>query len=351
MATLGVLCGRDIGSVPESCSRDVRASVPPSDKASQCTLLKNKGEETQTDHVTLCSAGCQTEAAFPDPSSESEVHLTETGITCKTCRQSFPQVWNARRHWRLHHSREPPGGPHKPYYCPHCSFCHLTRKLVRVHERTHPEAGPRFSAQSCPRRSTRNCPQKTNPRAICKIRPRLARETMTDSPKTKHTRTTPQVSDVSPKSCVCEKDADTDTVVRTTIMPFECEICQKRFSFKERLFAHTINHMSNKLFECEICLQGFVMQQNLTAHMKQHTVCAAKVYSCSTCGESFSHKVILTDHEKKPHISVGSERPYECIVCHEFFPQRAGLLDHHCTSILSRMVEASLETASLKELE
>lgn len=333
-----------------SWSQEVQTATPSAEKATQCIHWESKGGETQTDLATFCSAGCQTEAAFPDPFSES-VCLTKTGVTCEACCKSFPQEWRMHRHWRLYHSVEPPEGPQEPYYCPYCSFCSFTRKLVTVHERTHVEADAQSSTRSLPRRSTRHCPQKTSQLVIRKVRPqRLAQKTKGVSHQKRHTRSSPQVSDDCQKSYVCKKDLATHVVIHMSDKPFECDVCHQRFPLKQRLVAHIMNHMSNRTFECDICLKGFILKHHFSAHQKLHTE-SAKVYSCSVCRESFAYKGLLADHEKKPHISVSSEKPYECIVCHEVFPQRAGLLDHHCMSIRRRMVAVSMETASLEELE
>jgi len=72
-------------------------------------------------------------------------------------------------------------------------------------------------------------------------------------------------------------------------MPFECDICHKRFSRLANYRAHAAIHENLRRFACDICGKRFNRQSIQQRHMKTHMRDTIKTsHVCRVCGEAFN---------------------------------------------------------------
>ncbi len=81
--------------------------------------------------------------------------------------------------------------------------------------------------------------------------------------------------------------------------PFNCNVCDKSFSFKQVLSRHQLIHNGEKPYECETCDKAFTDRGNLVRHKKIHT--GEKPYECDICGKTFNQTSNLRWHQIKYH--------------------------------------------------
>ncbi|XP_077468432.1 uncharacterized protein LOC144084042 [Stigmatopora argus] len=144
---------------------------------------------------------------------------------------------------------------------------------------------------------------------------------------------------------------------------FECDVCQKSFSYKDQLRKHVYTHKepqkcsqcsktfrssvslerhmlrhegkSPRTFPCPHCDKTFNNVKRLKSHQMVHEISldqilSGKTFMCETCGAGFAHRHNLTRHIR---IHTG-ERPYKCHVCGATFRQdrlKAHMLVHGAT--------------------
>ncbi|XP_037123257.1 oocyte zinc finger protein XlCOF7.1-like isoform X2 [Syngnathus acus] len=107
-----------------------------------------------------------------------------------------------------------------------------------------------------------------------------------------------------------------------TEKPFSCSVCGQRFSHRGHLNEHTRIHTGEKPFSCSVCGQRFSHSGHLNTHTRTHT--GEKPYSCSICGKIFSSNGNLKNHTR---IHTG-EKPFSCSVCGKRFPAKRSLTSH-----------------------
>jgi KRAB domain-containing zinc finger protein len=81
--------------------------------------------------------------------------------------------------------------------------------------------------------------------------------------------------------------------------PFNCNICSKTFSQKNKLTYHRRTHFGDKPFECSICSRKFTYNQTLKDHFKiMHTDFQVK---CEVCLKTYKSKQGLRSHMLRIH--------------------------------------------------
>ena len=58
---------------------------------------------------------------------------------------------------------------------------------------------------------------------------------------------------------------------QTSVTPYSCEICQKKFPHHASLKTHTQIHYGDNMFQCEICFRHFCNKTELSDHLLVHT--------------------------------------------------------------------------------
>lgn len=103
---------------------------------------------------------------------------------------------------------------------------------------------------------------------------------------------------------------------------FECDVCSKKFAYKNELVVHNYTHTGERPHKCELCSKAFRQLSHLFEHRKTHT--GAKPYKCRYCEKSFSMGGNLREHER---IHTG-ETPYSCNLCPLRFANSKALRRH-----------------------
>ena len=71
----------------------------------------------------------------------------------------------------------------------------------------------------------------------------------------------------------------------TNEKPYECDVCEKRFSDSGNLKKHMRIHTNEKPYECDVCDKAFRQSGHLKTHMRIHT--NEKPYECDVCERRF----------------------------------------------------------------
>ena len=57
--------------------------------------------------------------------------------------------------------------------------------------------------------------------------------------------------------------------IHTNEKPYECDVCEKRFSRADSLKSHMRIHTNEKPYECDVCEKRFRCSSNLKVHMRR----------------------------------------------------------------------------------
>ncbi|XP_022908495.2 zinc finger protein 493-like [Onthophagus taurus] len=78
---------------------------------------------------------------------------------------------------------------------------------------------------------------------------------------------------------------------------YQCNQCGISFHFMCKLRTHMVIHSDEKKFVCVICQKGFHREAHLRAHMNVHCEDKVKPYECDVCGKKFGWKNGLRQHK------------------------------------------------------
>jgi uncharacterized Zn-finger protein len=71
--------------------------------------------------------------------------------------------------------------------------------------------------------------------------------------------------------------------------PYECDVCNIRFSQSSNLATHEKTHTQDKPYECVVCKKRFSESHKLTRHKKQ-------CFECAKCKKTFTQRKSLKRH-------------------------------------------------------
>lgn len=68
--------------------------------------------------------------------------------------------------------------------------------------------------------------------------------------------------------------------------PYECDICGKKFKYRNQIPKHRRAHTGEKPYECTHCEKKFTSNIHLSRHIRTHT--GERPYKCEYCPKSFT---------------------------------------------------------------
>ncbi|XP_045527088.1 zinc finger protein 233-like isoform X1 [Pieris brassicae] len=120
----------------------------------------------------------------------------------------------------------------------------------------------------------------------------------------------------------CMDLSDHVTKHHNKIKPYQCTVCNKRFTQQGGLAQHMRAHSGDKPFNCTYCPKAFTQKSGLDQHLRIHT--KSKPYKCVICSKAFCQSVHLQQH-MRTHTNVA---PFQCIICQKRFKQSSHLNYH-----------------------
>ncbi|KAF9423215.1 hypothetical protein HW555_001284 [Spodoptera exigua] len=103
-----------------------------------------------------------------------------------------------------------------------------------------------------------------------------------------------------------------------------CNTCGKIFKSRDTLRSHKKIHGDRNLIMCDICGKGFTTTTILKTHLETHKENRERRFTCEHCGKKFFTKTILLSHVARRHLG----RTFICQICSYPFNDKYNLAKH-----------------------
>ena len=209
------------------------------------------------------------------------------------------------------------------YKCPHCSYRHRTKSVVRIHIRTHTGFKP-YLCHYCDYTST-HC--ATIKKHLWKEH-NIGEDPKSSSSSDSDTKYSSKVGEsIHFKFSPSDEEKNLDLKRAGDKGAFLCSYCNRPFSTEGNLRIHIRTHTGDKPYHCRYCefrtAYGFLMQKHINmAHKEKHGLVQNDDSNRPTMGQDYAFNPSEEEKNRVLRRSRGSDM-YKCEVCgresvHEF---------------------------------
>lgn len=114
------------------------------------------------------------------------------------------------------------------------------------------------------------------------------------------------------------------THTQVNLESLRCNTCGKIFKSQDTLRSHKKIHGTRNLIMCDICGKGFTTTTVLKIHRESHKENRERRFTCEHCGKKFFTKTVLLSHVARRHLG----RTFICQICSYPFNDKYNLTKH-----------------------
>lgn len=227
------------------------------------------------DELLNCTVCCKNFSSLINLQRHYIKHITNKPFQCQQCEKSFFTTGSLKKHSEFHKTT-------KLYQCELCSDTFTNKSMLKAHHETH--FFSEFVCNACLKGF--------------------------------------------PKKQLLQQHEKSHTSLQGDSLVYDCMLCDYQYLNQRDLEDHMDEHEKVNLYTCKECDKTFFYNYILQRHMQRHSF---QVY-CNVCGEPFSDKIRLHEHEQL-HLTVQLDDDnvlrFTCELCGAGFPFKTDLETHY----------------------